>query len=80
MSVLCVPDHFPRAKGCPAEAAALFACLHEHTAQTPDEIFDGGAKGSRVVRTRPSQLRLAAAAIQQVHGVGPGKVSNASNA
>ena len=45
MSVLRVPDHFPRAKGCPAEAAALFACLHEHTAQTPDEIFDGGAKG-----------------------------------
>ena len=52
MSVLCVPDHFPRAKGCPAEAAALFACLHEHTAQTPDEIFDGGAKGEPELSAR----------------------------
>lgn len=49
MSMLRMPDHFPRAKGCPKEAAALFACLHEHTAQTPDQIFDGGEKGEPVL-------------------------------
>ena len=52
MSVLRVPDHFPRAKGCPSEAALLFACLHEHAAQTPDEIFDGGATGEPALSAR----------------------------
>ena len=52
MSVLRVSEHFPRAKGCPVEAAKLFACLHEHTAQTPDEIFDGGAKGEPELSAR----------------------------
>ena len=52
MSALRVPDHFPRAKGCPHEAAALFTCLHEHAAQTPDEIFDGGATGEPKLSAR----------------------------
>jgi hypothetical protein len=43
--VLELPGHFPRAKGCPEQAGALFQCLHEHTAQSLDHILDGGAKG-----------------------------------
>ena len=45
MSVLQLPGHFPRAKGCPDQASALFKCLHEHTTQTLDHILDGGSKG-----------------------------------
>lgn len=49
---LKLPGHFPRAKGCPEQASALFQCLHEHTTQTLDHILDGGAKGEPDLSTQ----------------------------